>query len=278
MIKLPFEVLKVGHCYQNARMACRTQPWRTTEFPALVGLLRHPTVGVVLFDTGYAPRFFDVTERFPEKVYRLTTPVELPENERLIDQLAQRGIARDDVSAIVVSHFHGDHICGLKDFTRAVIICARAGLDEVRSVKGFAGVRLGLLPALLPDDIQKRAHLIDAAAEVQLPDELAPFANGRDVFGDGAVIAIDLPGHATGQFGVLFTGQDGRRVLLAADAAYSMHAIRGNARPMALADLLLGHTPDYATTLARLHELSRRNPDVLIIPAHCPERTLELVQ
>ena len=61
MTPIPFEILKVGHCQQNERMACRAAAWRRSDFPALVALLRHPDAGVMLFDTGYAARFFAAT-------------------------------------------------------------------------------------------------------------------------------------------------------------------------------------------------------------------------
>lgn len=278
MTPIPFEILKVGHCQQNERMACRAAPWRRSDFPALVALLRHPDAGVMLFDTGYAARFFAATTHWPERLYRVTTPVTLPDDEVLTVQLAARGLSPGDIDTIIVSHFHGDHVCGLKDFPDADFICARAGLEQVRAVRGVQAVRRGLLGELVPEDFEARVRFVDDAAQIALSDAVAPFTTGHDLLGDGSVIAIDLPGHAVGQFGLLFTAEGGGLILLAADAAFSMRAIRENALPMALAGLLLGHSPDYARTLARLHALNGQNPGVTIIPSHCRERMREFTQ
>jgi len=278
MTPLGFEVLKVGHCRQNAHLACRAERWRMTDFPMLIGMLRHPRLGAVLFDTGYAPRFFSATERWPERAYRHTTPVTLPAGDELARQLAARGMRLTDIGTIVVSHFHADHVCGLRDLEGARILCARAGLQSISAAGRLSGARRGLLPALLPEDIALRADQIEGKPQVRLPDDLAPFGTGRDLLGDGSLLGIDLPGHADGQLGVVFIADDGRRVFLVADAAWSMRAIRENAPPTALASILLGHSQAYMQTLARLHELHRRNPAVLIVPSHCAERARELVR
>ncbi len=277
MIPLAFELLKVGHCRQNDRMACRSMPWGWSHFPALVGLLRHPSRGPILFDTGYAPRFFEATAHWPERFYRLTTPVTLPPDELLLEQLAARGLRPCDIATVVISHFHADHVAGLKDFPDARLVVSRAGLDDILGAGRLAGVRRGLLPGLLPSDIVSRADAIEDAAALPLPGDLAPFGTGRDVFGDGSLIAIMLPGHARGQFGVLFRSEDGRQILLAADAAFSMRAIRDNALPMALTGTLLSHSAAYAETLGKLHALEQGASGVVIIPSHCRAREAEFV-
>lgn len=274
---LEWRMFKVGHCRQIERLSCRTAPWRFCNFPALVGLITHPAEGHILFDTGYAPRFFETTARFPERAYRLATPATLPPHERLSEQLARQGIAVADIRAIVVSHFHADHIAGVGDFPRAAIVCARAGFDAIRSVGRIAGVRRGLIPSLLTTDVEARTRFVEELPTISLPADMAPFERGHDLFGDGRLVAISLPGHADGQLGLTFTGGDGRKVFLIADAAWSIDAVRHNTLPMRLADRLVHHTTDYPATLHRLHQLQTQNSDVLIVPSHCRQRQRELV-
>jgi glyoxylase-like metal-dependent hydrolase (beta-lactamase superfamily II) len=101
-----------------------------------------------------------------------------------------------------------------------------------------------------------------------LPPALAPFAAGFDVFHDGSIFAVSLPGHAAGHYGICF--HDGKRwIFLVADAAWSIGAITDNAPPPRWATFCLGHTETYRRTLAELHALAARDSGVALLPAHC---------
>ena len=279
MTGLRFEILKVGHCRQNARLACRAAKWQTSEFPALVGLLHHPAQGPILFDTGYASHFFTATNRWPERAYAMLAPVDLPPDQELVAQLARRNIAPGDIKTIIISHFHGDHVAGLKDFPAARFICSRSGWTSLKHLGRMSGVRRGMLPDLLPEDFSARAVFIEDLASATLPGDLTPFDQGIDLLGDDSVLGIELPGHAEGQFGVTFRDEhEARRIFLVADGAWSMQAVRENALPLGIAALLIGHTPAYPETLRKLHLLHERAPQVVMIPTHCTERTAEFVQ
>src|ERR1035437_2671302 len=85
-------LLRVGACRHLECVAARGGRLALVDFPALSGLIRHPTHGWILYDTGYAEHFFTATDTFPERLYRTVLPVDLPANEILLNQLKQRGI------------------------------------------------------------------------------------------------------------------------------------------------------------------------------------------
>src|SRR5262245_56989092 len=101
------DLLEVGHCRHPEWVTLRGGSWRTCRFPALVVLIRHPTAGVFLYDTGYAERFETATNPFPERFYRWLTPVTLPAEEHLATQLRRRGVELSDVRRVLISHLHG---------------------------------------------------------------------------------------------------------------------------------------------------------------------------
>ena len=106
--------------------------------------------------------------------------------------------------------------------------------------------------------------------DVQLNQSHQPFSEARDLFGDGSLLSVDLPGHATGQAGLFLKEANGRDCLLAADACWLSRAFRENQMPHPLVRMLVDWSA-YRRTLQLLHELHCGNPSLRIIPSHCPE-------
>lgn len=241
------------------------------RFPALAFLILHPHRGAILFDTGYSEHFYSATERMPERLYRTVTPPRLKDGESLSNQLQRDGICADDISAVVLSHLHGDHIGGLRDFPSSSIYCAHSGWQDLQRRGRLSAVRKGLLHDLVPDDFARRVRWIEDSRRATLKDPLAEFAPGYDLFGDGSLTAIELPGHATGHYGLFFHDSNHEPVLLVADAVWSSRALRDGVPPPALVTSWLGDTDAYRTTLERLARLHRAWPQLRMVPSHCME-------
>ncbi len=246
-------------------------PWRSVEFPALVALILHPDAGPILFDTGYDPAFFAATQPFPERFYRWTTPVDFRPEEAVAEQLPRFGVRPDDVTAIVISHFHGDHVAGLHRFPKAVLHCARAGAEQLVQGNRVSRVRKGLLRGLAPVDLTDRAVWFEDRPRIALSADLAPFETGADLLGDGSLIAVPLAGHCPGHWGLLVRQDDGHLRFLIGDAAWSSGAVRDDAPPPRLTTGLLGDTEACRQTLHDLHRLWQRNPEIALTPSHCRE-------
>lgn len=269
VIDIEWQLFEAGYCLHPEISSRAGASWRPCEFPALAALLRHPERGWMLFDTGYGQAFADATRRFPESLYPRVTPVRWTPQQSLAAQLAARGIAGSSISHVFVSHFHGDHVGGLADFAEARVWCAHEAWQDLHRRTRLGALIKGLLPALAPPTLHQRLHFFEHAPAVRLPAELAPFALGYDIFGDGSLLAVSLPGHAVGHFGVCFRAQ-GRWIFLVADAAWSTRAIEENAPPPRWATALLGATGAYRRTLHGLHQLAVRR-SVTLVPAHCQQ-------
>lgn len=269
MTPIRFHLLKAGHCAHPECVALRGGRFASLRFPALCGVIEHPRRGVVLFDTGYSPHFFDATRPFPERAYRWVTPVTLPPEETLAAQLARLHIGAGDVAHVVISHYHGDHIAGLKDFPRARFWSTRADYDAMRRRSRLGNLLHACLPGLLPADFPDRLHFADDAPRVALPRDLLPFDSGFDLFGDASVIGIPLPGHAAGQMGIAFQRADGRPVFLVADACWTRRSLIEDRPPTWIASRVFDDRRRYHATFADLRTLAARNGDVAIVPSHC---------
>lgn len=275
MREVGVQPLLAGHCSHPQIMTIQGGSLRPVRYPAIASLLVHPVEGAILFDTGYDPAFISATQPFPERFYRWLTPMQLLPGHDVASQCRARGFEPTEVRHVVLSHFHADHIAGLHAFTSARIHCARAGHRWACSGGRWRSVFRGMLTGLIPPDFGARARFFEDAPRVSLPRDLLPFQAGVDLLGDGSVLAVELPGHCPGHWGLLVA--DARRGLhfLVADAAWSLDAIRRNAAPPAITTGFLGHTGQARRTLQQLHELCTRNPDLVISPYHCPERAAE---
>ena len=95
----------------------------------------------ILFDTGYAERFLTETRSFPNRLYRMVTPVSFAPGQGLAAQLDARGLDRREVGHVFLSHFHADHVAGLADFPNARVHCSAAAWSQARSLRGIAALR-----------------------------------------------------------------------------------------------------------------------------------------
>ncbi|HEV2579522.1 MAG TPA: MBL fold metallo-hydrolase, partial [Ktedonobacteraceae bacterium] len=254
---LECHLLDTGYCLawehhvmrggRRVRIACHS----------LVALLRHPEHGWLLWDTGYAPRMLEATQRLPFRLYRYATPLRLNPDLAVIRQLAKRGIAPRDIRRVIISHFHADHIAGLRDFPDAEVIASRDAYEEVVARSGISALSRAFIPALLPGDFSQRARLIETFEGPSLP----ALGAAHDLFGDGSLLLIPLPGHARGQVGLLARTVRGH-VLFAADGSWLRQAIREDRPPARVTHLFVDDARAARATIARLHNFAAACPDV----------------
>jgi glyoxylase-like metal-dependent hydrolase (beta-lactamase superfamily II) len=261
-----FRLLDTGCCLALESSLLRGARHRVTLCHATVALLRHPVEGWLLWDTGYAPRMLEVTRKLPERLYRFATPLRLRPDRSVAVQLGALGLTTNDIRWVILSHLHGDHVAGLGDFRQARIVTTAAAFETIQRLGRLRGVLQGYLPALLPPDFAVRADLIPEFEGPVLGD-LGP---SFDLFGDGTMRLFALPGHARGQMGLL-AATDLGRLLLVADACLHSASIRDGRLPGRAVDLIADDRRAVGPTIARLREFVRANPDVMVLPCHCPE-------
>ncbi|WP_115540539.1 MBL fold metallo-hydrolase [Xanthomonas campestris] len=267
--RVSVELLRIGHCRHCERMVRADGHWHAVEFPALSVLIRHPQRGALLYDTGYAEHFFRATDPLPERLYRWATPVTLPAQERLQAQLARRDLALDDIGWCLISHFHADHVGGLRDLPTARFICLHADYAQLRTASRLGGLRRALLPQLLPDDFAQRVQFAEQAPQRALGGAWKGLGVGYDLFTDGSVMAVALPGHVPGQMGLLLRDPHDREVLLCADAVWSSATFASLAWPAWPTRLLMHDWSAFQRTVRVLHNLVQAHPELAILPSHC---------
>lgn len=167
----------------------------TIELPVASILLRHAQ-GNVLFDTGCHPSVAENAEARWGSMAKMMAPVMKP-GDHVLNGLAGVGLSAEDIDVVVNSHFHPDH-CGCNSFFSKATIVAHA--DEIAAAKAPNGPAQGYLPA-----------------EWDHPMPMDAVTAERDLFGDGRIVLIHLPGHTPGSMGALAALDRTGAVLLASD-------------------------------------------------------------
>jgi N-acyl homoserine lactone hydrolase len=167
----------------------------TIELPVSCALLRHPQ-GNVLFDTGCHPAVAEEPDARWGGLARLMTPI-MPPGDNVVSALAGVGLQCDDIDVVVCSHLHPDH-CGCNTFFKRATFMIHT--KEVEAARQPEAEKSGYLAA----DWEQTAptDLIDGQ---------------RDIFGDGCIVLVPLPGHTPGTMGAMVTLPKSEPFFLASD-------------------------------------------------------------
>ncbi|GEM_PF-168914 len=242
------------------------------EAAALFAVIAHPKMGIILFDTGHHTRFYQATRDFPYRLHSILTPCDLKEENNAANQITKIGIKPDDVKTIIISHGHADHIPGIIDFPNAKIILNKTEYDfmcwdktKKHSVKLF---KYAYLKSLY-NDCNNEIMTVDFYKKGK---KHKLFDTAVDLWDDGTMYLVQLPGHTKGQMGLYMDNVDSRQLFFVGDGAYLQDNIRYNIPTWKLFQKTFYASPDdFVKTLEMLYHLQKANPELLIIPSHCKE-------
>lgn len=167
----------------------------TIELPVSSILLRHAQANV-LFDTGCHPSVAENAEARWGGMAKFMTPVMGP-HDNVLAGLSGLGLGADDIDIVVNSHLHPDH-CGCNAFFKKATVMVHA--LELEAAQAPGSVAGGYLPI-----------------EWNHPMPMETIGSERDLFGDGRVVLIPLPGHTPGTTGALVALDRCCQFLLASD-------------------------------------------------------------
>jgi N-acyl homoserine lactone hydrolase len=167
----------------------------TMDVPVSCILLRH-NQGNVLFDTGCHPAVAENAEAHWGGLVKVMTPVMQP-GDHVIAALGAIDLTCDDVDVVLCSHLHADH-CGCNTFFKRATVMIHA--QEVAAARAPTAEAAGYL-----------------ASEWEQPAPIDMIDGERDLFGDGRIVAIPLPGHTPGTTGALVALDKSGTFFLASD-------------------------------------------------------------
>lgn len=161
-------------------------------------------------------------------------------------------LAGFDLDGAIATHGHFDHLGGLVDLGVPIWIAA----PEL----GWSGH--GLLPA------EARALATRGQAIPFTSSPTLLWEESWDLFGDGSVVVVAMPGHTPGSVGVRVRLPTGKPVLLVGDTVWVKEGYEELEGKGWLASGFDLDRPLLNTQIGRLWMLHRLMPELVILPSH----------
>lgn len=239
------------------RLVLRDGRWKMLDIPIRYGRFDHPIGGRCLVDTGYSRRVTSGRRSIPLSLYASILSPKLT-NEAL-------PAAAPEIDTILLTHLHADHISALNDYPAARLYADGGAVGHFLAASRVSQVRHGMFAELLPRGFSLRLISFSSLPLVEAPLGLGP---ARDVFGDGSVLAVHLPGHMKGHTGIVWTQFD-PPILYAADAEWLRAAVMEDRQPGAPARWILDDPAAGRETAARIAGFA--NAGGRVVFCHDPE-------
>lgn len=233
----------------------------TAPLPIQAFVVEHDD-GLVLFDTGQDRASVTEADYFPGGVvgamYRRTAQAEIPADETLSEGLTRLGYAAGDVSTVVVSHLHQDHIGGLAEVPQARILIDPAEWATVHA----RGAELSGIMARHIEAPDRRWEQIGYGSQ---DEDLAALGASYDLFGDGSLRLVRTPGHTPGSLSMIVHREGWAPMALVGDLTYSCDLLEAGKIPGAGAKAELHVSSDAVLSLRS------RMPGLAVLAAHDPQ-------
>jgi glyoxylase-like metal-dependent hydrolase (beta-lactamase superfamily II) len=251
--KVRLSILKTGKMPAKQVFAYRGGSWSgPCENGMAAILVRHPQASF-LIDAGFGANVDQHWQTIPWLMRQLSSYVkETP----AAAQLQQNGIALDQIKFAVITHSHWDHISGLEDFPGLEVRMPTAELQFIRDHK---------MPGLIDQMIGKlNVHTFDFTG-----GQYENFDRSLDLFNDGSVVLVPLPGHTTGSTGVFVNLHSGKHFLFTGDLTWALEGFELPAERPWLARRLVDYDEaEVRRSVIKVHQLMRKYPDLIVVPAH----------
>jgi N-acyl homoserine lactone hydrolase len=217
--------------------------------------LRHPTRGLFIVDTGMERAVRDQPDQalvhgaLADKLLRLG---EMKHHNLLGDWLTKQ----PPLTGVFLTHLHLDHISGMRDVPATAQLYAGPG--DARLVLGIHAL-IGSINDLA---FSGKGPIHEWRFE---PDASGRFSGVIDVFGDGQVWALWMPGHTPGSTAYLVRTTSGP-VLMVGDTCHSAWGWENDVEP----GEFTVDQPGNAVSLQKLRQLAKEHPAMKIRLGHQP--------
>lgn len=200
-------------------LAARTK----LDLPAF--LIKHPTKGYLLFDTGLHPDMETMPAKKMGRLNYFFLPFKAARGQNIVAQLKADGIEPGMVKNVVISHLHMDHSGMIDAFPNAVVYVDRREWESQKKIVIEKPAPYQFDPLAMEPNLRLRQ------VDLSSSPAYASFDHAEDLFKDGTVYLLDMSGHTAGNMG-LWINLDSGPVLLAGDASWVLDNHQDLALPL----------------------------------------------
>jgi N-acyl homoserine lactone hydrolase len=228
--------------------------------PCPAFLIRHPSAGAILVDTGLHPSIAtDPKENFGSLGARFGKPT-LAAGEDVPSQLRKRGLEPGEIPIVVMTHLHLDHTSAISEFPNSTFVVSDTEWQD--AAHGSGPMTKGYRRAHFDYAFEYRTVDFDRANI----DSYASFGRTFDLFGDGSIHLAFTPGHSAGHMSVVCRLKE-HDFVIAGDTMYTLSQLDGSEpgppRPQ--------DAHNFRRSLQELRLFHRQFPDAVIAPSHDPD-------
>lgn len=231
--------------------------WTTKRVGAHSAILvRHPQ-GAFLFDTGLGN---NVDEQFQEGMPFWLKPFMAYQKIGSAQALLADEVKKNPIRAIILSHLHWDHASGIKDFSSAEVWTTRKEYEWATGPSPPEGPYI------------KSQYLGNNIKWRFIQFESGPYENfdrSLDIFRDGSIVLVPLPGHTPGAIGMFVNLRSGKRLFFPGDTTWVSEGFQIPAHKFWISSLLVDYDKSETEhAILKVRRLMQEYPKMIIVPAH----------
>ena len=226
--------------------------WADVPVPAF--LVRHPSVGAILIDTGLHPSVSSDPRhnmgRIAAKYFSLEAGQDVPA------QLRAKGLDAGEIEYVILTHLHYDHASAISEFPESTFVLSAQEWEAATSA------RIPILAGYRPQHYDHAFDYCTVDFEAGFVTSYGPFGRTFDLFGDGSIRLAFTPGHTAGHQSVILR-LPRRDFVIGADVSYTWRQLQGGPEPYRPAD-----RHSWRRSRRELWAYHEAYPYAVILPGH----------
>ncbi len=218
--------------------------------------------GLVLFDTGVDPALVSDPDYISSPIGRFILNkvfrFHIGPEDALDKRLEAVDLDAADVSKVVVSHLHFDHIGGIAHVPQAELLVSDAEWQRLNAPNPERDW-------ILREHIELPGANWKTVSFTPTDDPvLEPFGVSHDCMGDGSLVLLPTPGHSPGSMSLLVRSAGMPPLLFVGDLSYELEPLHKDQVPG------IGDAEQLRASFAKVRALEASLPDLVVIPSHDP--------